>query len=118
MSCINAFIDLGLAQIYLIWDEDTDEERHAMSASFADPYLAVLRDDFSLLLLQVDDSGDLDEVPIPDEISTSKWSSACLLHDKYHSFSPLGLKPRETQGGVLLFLLSEEHRLSVSYMRC
>lgn len=107
-----------MAQIYLIWDEDTDEERHAMSASFADPYLAVLRDDFSLLLLQVDDSGDLDEVPIPDEISTSKWSSACLLHDKYHSFSPLGLKPRETQGGVLLFLLSEEHRLSVSYMRC
>ncbi|KAJ6145223.1 hypothetical protein N7470_009118 [Penicillium chermesinum] len=53
--------DLGLAQIYPVWDEDTEEERTVRSVSFADPYIAIIRDDSSLLLLQTDESGDLDE---------------------------------------------------------
>jgi len=106
-------LDLGLAQIYPIWDEDTDEERLAVSASFADPYLAILRNDSSLLLLQADDSGDLDEVSLPDEVSSSKWRSGCLYHDKNQAFGGLAPLPDGASGNVLLFLLSTEYKLSV-----
>ncbi|KAJ5752373.1 hypothetical protein N7520_009290 [Penicillium odoratum] len=105
--------DLGLAQIYPIWDEDTDEERIAVSASFADPYLSILRDDSSLLLLQADASGDLDEVPVSDEMSMLKWQSGCLYHDKNQAFGSLQSKSSGAEGNVLLFLLSAEYKLSI-----
>ncbi|KAJ5552933.1 Cleavage/polyadenylation specificity factor A subunit C-terminal [Penicillium frequentans] len=105
--------DLGLAQIYPIWDEDTDEERIAVSASFADPYLAILRDDSSLLLLQTDASGDLEEVSLPDEISMLKWHTGCLYHDKYQSFGALHSKPSVAEQSILLFLLNAEYKLSI-----
>ncbi|KAJ5915359.1 hypothetical protein N7466_011292 [Penicillium verhagenii] len=105
--------DLGLAQIYPIWDEDTDEERTAVSASFADPYLAILRDDASLLLLQTDASGDLDEVSLSDEMIKSKWHSGCLYFDKHQSFNALNSNSSGTEGNVLLFLLNKEYKLSL-----
>ncbi|KAJ6109745.1 hypothetical protein N7486_001980 [Penicillium sp. IBT 16267x] len=105
--------DLGLAQIYPMWDEDTDEERIAVSASFADPYLAILRDDSSLLLLQTDASGDLEEASLSDEMSMLKWHSGCLYHDKHQSFSALHSKSSVTERNILLFLLSTEHKLSI-----
>jgi cleavage and polyadenylation specificity factor subunit 1 len=104
---------LGLAQIYPIWDEDTDEERIAVSASFADPYLAILRDDSSLLLLQTDASGDLEEVSLSDEMSTLKWRSGCLYHDKHRSFGALHTKSSAAEPNILLFLLNAENKLSV-----
>lgn len=107
-------LDLGLAQIYPIWDEDTDEERLAVSASFVDPYIAILRDDSSLLVLQADDSGDLDEVSLPDEISSSKWQSSCLYHDKHEAFSNSPPPPNAAKENVLIFLLSMDSKLSVS----
>ncbi|KAJ5663769.1 Cleavage/polyadenylation specificity factor A subunit C-terminal [Penicillium longicatenatum] len=105
--------DLGLAQIYPIWDEDTDEERIAVSASFADPYLAILRDDSSLLLLQTDASGDLEEVSLSDKISTLKWRSGCLYHDKHRSFGALHTKSSAAEPSILLFLLNAENKLSI-----
>ncbi|KAJ5884094.1 Protein c.t1.c1 [Penicillium subrubescens] len=107
-------IDLGLAQIYPIWDEDTDEERLAVSASFADPYLAILRDDASLLLLQADDSGDLDEVSLPDDLSSLKWRSACLYRDNEQVFSSSDSKSTDTADeNIILFLLSTDYKLSI-----
>ncbi|KAJ5936428.1 hypothetical protein N7454_005063 [Penicillium verhagenii] len=105
--------DLGLAQIYPVWDEDTDEERTAVSASFADPYLAILRDDASLLLLQTDASGDLDEVSLSDEMNKSKWHSGCLYFDEHQSFNALNSNSSGTDGKVLLFLLNKEYKLSI-----
>lgn len=112
-----SYLDLGLAQIYPVWDEDTDEERLAVSASFADPYLAILRDDASLLLLQADDSGDLDEVSLPDDLSSVKWRSACLYRDNDQVFSSSDSKLADTAGNVVLFLLSTDYKLSVSCHR-
>ncbi|KAJ5677429.1 Cleavage/polyadenylation specificity factor A subunit C-terminal [Penicillium maclennaniae] len=106
-------IDLGLAQIYPIWDEDTDEERLAVSASFVDPYLAILRDDSSLLVLQADDSGDLDEVSLPDEISSSKWRSTCLYNDKHEAFGKCHPSPNAAKENVLIFLLSMDNKVSI-----
>lgn len=110
---LTCFSDLGLAQIYPIWDEDTDEERIAVSASFADPYLAILRDDSSLLLLQTDASGDLEEVSLPGEMSLLKWHTGCLYHDKHQSFGALHSKASVAEQSILLFLLNAEHKLSV-----
>ena len=102
---------MGLSQIYPVWDEDTDEERLAVSSSFADPYLAILRDDASLLLLQADDSGDLDEVTLPEDLSGLKWRSACLYRDNNQVFSSSGSD--STGGNSILFLLSTDYKLSV-----
>lgn len=103
-----------MAQIYPIWDEDTDEERVAVSASFADPYLAVLRDDSSLLLLQADDSGDLDEISLSNEMSTLKWHSGCLYHDRHQKFSPHTTTNGTATANVIMFLLNPDYKLSVS----
>ena len=118
MACSNR-IELGLAQIYPVWDEDTSEERIAVSASLVGTYLAILRDDSTLLLLQADDSGDLDEVSLDGDLArlSSKWLSCCLYCDKNGVFevarpTPEGLPEDE----VFLFLLSLDCRLFVSDM--
>ena len=110
-------IDLGLAQIYPVWDEDTSEERIAVSASLVDSYLAILRDDSTLLLLQADDSGDLDEVLLDEGLAGlgSKWLSCCLYCDKDGVFE--AARPAldgPSKGEIFLFLLSLDCRLYVS----
>lgn len=114
---INGGLDLGLAQIYPLWDEDTSDERMAVRASFADPYLAILLDDSSLLLLQADDSGDLDEVDIHEPITSTKWLSCCLYNDTSKTFSSSGpTSESPSQGDILLFLLSLDCKLFVSHL--
>ena len=103
-----------MSQIYPVWDEDTSDERVAVSASFTDPYLVIIRDDSSVLLLQADESGDLDEVPLSNEISSPQWRSGCLYHDNSQSFSVAGSSPKgSSEGEVLLFLLNLEYKLLV-----
>jgi len=115
VTLIKGGLDLGLAQIYPVWDEDTSEERMAVSASFADPYLAILRDDSTLLLLQADDSGDLDELPIIETINSTKWLSCCLYRDTNNVFSlSESTHDGSSESDVLLFLLSSDGKLSVS----
>jgi hypothetical protein len=100
-----------LAQIYPIWDEDTSDERVVVAASFADPYLVILRDDSTVLVLQADASGDLDEVALPDEISSGRWLSCCLYDDKSSFFSPASSV--ESANSFVLFALSAECKLFV-----
>ncbi|EPS26038.1 hypothetical protein PDE_00974 [Penicillium oxalicum 114-2] len=107
-------IELGLSQIYPIWDEDTEEEKIAISASFSDPYLAIVRDDSTLVLLQADTSGDLDEVSLPDGLSGSNWRSARLYHDEDQVFSSSSTKRNAASSNKnLLFLLSADFKLSI-----
>ncbi|CAL5868815.1 uncharacterized protein PFLUO_LOCUS3042 [Penicillium psychrofluorescens] len=104
-------MDLGLSQIYPVWDdEETSEERVAVSASFADPYLVIVRDDASLLLLQVDESRDLDEVSLPTEITSLTWRSACLYHDKTRAFA---VTEPTSHNDTLMFSLDVEYKLSI-----
>ncbi|KAL4927927.1 cleavage/polyadenylation factor CFT1 [Aspergillus undulatus] len=98
--------DLGLAQIYPIWDEDNSDERVAISAAISDPYVAIIRDDSTLLLLQADDSGDLDEITVVADAPNHKWLSACLYTDNSAFFS----LPSES---IFLFLLNQEHQLCI-----
>lgn len=87
-----------------------------MSASFVDPFLVIIRDDSSILLLRIDESGDLDEVSLSESISNSKWSSACLYHDKQQVFGPPPSTPNaSSKDNAVMFLLSEDRKLSVSH---
>lgn len=101
-----------------MWDEDTSDERMAISASLADPYLAILRDDSTLLLLQADDSGDLDEVLLSEDVTKRKWLSCCLYCDNAGVFSSTGpaLEDRHPRNNILLFLLSSDCKLFVSQL--
>ncbi|RAL07489.1 cleavage/polyadenylation factor CFT1 [Aspergillus homomorphus CBS 101889] len=106
--------DLGLTQIYPIWDDDTNDERVAVNTSFADPCLAILRDDSSILFLQVDDSGDLDEVILNDQLAAKNWVSCSLYYDKTGTFSSVDSASKGLlQGGLYLFLLGQDSRLYI-----
>lgn len=115
MGNLTNLLDLELAQIYPVWDEDTSDERMAVSARFADPYLAIIRDDSSLLLLQADDSGDIDEVEVNEDTAAHKWLSCCLYQDQARIFSPSDATSESSpEGDLCLFLLSSDCRLFVS----
>ncbi|EFE34581.1 uncharacterized protein ARB_06344 [Trichophyton benhamiae CBS 112371] len=106
--------NLGLAQIYPVWDEDTSEERTVIQASFAEPYLLTIRDDHSLLILQTDKNGDLDEVEVQGSAASGKWISGCLYEDKMNIFFPDSDIENEAGPNILLFLLDGDGNLSVS----
>lgn len=63
--------------------------------SFADPALLVIRDDMTLLLLQADQSGDLDEIDL-SHLPKAKWLSGSLYRDRTGIFG----------GGIVMGLLS------------
>src|SRR5436190_1070940 len=56
-------LDLGLAQIYPVWDEDASDERTVLLASISDPYILIIRDDSSLLVLQADNKVEIFFLP-------------------------------------------------------
>ena len=96
-------------------DEESDAEpAKVVSASFADPYVLLIRDDFSAVLLTADESGDLDEVPRGEAFRKGKWFSGSLFED---SNDVLRLEyPEDSDdeaGNVLLFLLSAVGGLQV-----
>lgn len=103
---------MGLTQIYPIWDDDTNDERMAISASFADPCLAILRDDSTLLFLQSDESGDLDEVVLHEQFAVKKWISCSLYYDKTGTFSAVDSASKEP-GVLYLFLLDQDYKFYV-----
>ncbi|KAK6001203.1 hypothetical protein QM012_003286 [Aureobasidium pullulans] len=93
--------DLGLSQIFPIIDEETDAELTVVHSSFCDPYLLLLREDSSLQILQVDKSGDLDELERGDAALASKWLSGSVYRSE------------KTGDKALAFLLSAEGGLSI-----
>ncbi|KAG9684080.1 protein CFT1, partial [Aureobasidium melanogenum] len=93
--------DLGLSQIFPIIDEETDAELTVVHSSFCDPYLLLLREDSSLQILQVDKSGDLDELERGDAALASKWLSGSVY------------KSEKTGDKALVFLLNAEGGLAV-----
>jgi cleavage and polyadenylation specificity factor subunit 1 len=82
--------DLGLSQIFPVIDE------------VSDPYLLLLREDSSLQILQVDKSGDLDELERGDAALASVWLSGSLY------------KSEKTSNKTLAFMLNGEGGLAVS----
>lgn len=94
-------LDLGLSQIFPISDEDIDEERTIVSASIVDPYVAIVRDDSSIVVLQTDGNGEIDEIEKGDALLATTWLSASIYRGKGND------------GQALLYLLSAEGGLYV-----
>jgi cleavage and polyadenylation specificity factor subunit 1 len=68
-------------------DEDTDADAKAIGASFADPYILILKDDSSIFLLKTDKKGELDEIDLGPDLSQGKYTSAVLYCDQQGIFT-------------------------------
>lgn len=82
-------------------DEASDTELKIVHACFYDPYLLILRDDLSAIVLQLDGKGELDELERSEELVNTKWSAGSLH------------KPIASQSEIVLFLVSNEGALQV-----
>jgi cleavage and polyadenylation specificity factor subunit 1 len=99
-----------------MYDDDTGAEPKIVSASFADPYLLLFRDDSSIFVAQCDDNNELEEIEREDDVLlATKWLTGCLYDDTTGAFalvqSDKGYKARES---VMMFLLSAGGALHVS----
>ena len=92
--------DLSLSQIIPMIDDETDAELKIVHTSFCDPYLLVIRDDSSVQLLWVGESGDIEPLENDATVKERKWLSGCL-HDGFHEEPVLFLLAAD--GGVYLF---------------
>ncbi|KAK4242676.1 CPSF A subunit region-domain-containing protein [Achaetomium macrosporum] len=107
--------DFGLSQIVPMLDEETGAEPRAISASIADPFLLIIRDDSSVFVAQIDSSNELEELAKEDQtLATTKWLTGCLYADTDGAFAeePVekGAKPAQS---VLMFLLSASGALHI-----
>lgn len=114
-------IDLGLAQIIPMYDDDTGAEPKIISASFADPYVLLLRDDSSIFVAQCDADNELEEIEREDDaLLSTKWLTGCLYDDTSRIFAPAHVKKDQEQEkksgeNVMMFLLSAGGALHVSF---
>ena len=107
-------VDLGLAQILPMFDEETGAEPKIISASFADPYLLFIRDDASICVVKCDESNELEEMERGDVLLATKWLSGCLYTDSYRVIA--GPTERSSDGeNTFMFLMSAEGGLHVSH---
>ncbi|RYO95940.1 hypothetical protein DL764_007565 [Monosporascus ibericus] len=101
--------DFGLSQIVPMLDEDTGAEPRVNTASIADPFLLLVRDDASVFVAKLDKNLELEELE-KDEgpIASTKWATGCLYEDKFGIFANAqtdkGTKPGED---IMMFLLSK-----------
>lgn len=106
--------DFGLSQILPLNEDDDDEttsQPKVVSATFTDPYILVIRDDSSVLVLTIDERGEIDDTT--KEVK-GQWLSGSLYED---SNDILRLEfpedSDEEAGNVLMFLLSSAGGLQV-----
>lgn len=107
--------ELGLSQILPMLDEETGQEPRVNSASIADPYLLLVRDDSSVYIAQIDKNLELEEVEKEDKTLTStKWLTGCLYVDTSGVFADeTPEKGTNAKENILVFLLSATGALHV-----
>ena len=67
--------DFGLAHIEPIVDEDSGSEARVATAHILDPYIAIVKEDKTALLLKVDKKGELEEIELPEFSEGTKFVS-------------------------------------------
>ena len=83
-----------------------------VAASFADPYVLLVKDDQSISILAADESGDLEELQQGEKIKNEKWNSGSLYDDANDALR-LEFSEDEEASNVLLFLLTSHGGLQV-----
>ena len=92
-----------------------------MAASFAEPYVLLLRDDSKTMILKADDAGELEEVEQGETLSSTAWLSISIFDDSNDVFRLAGEEEADDEAGsVLLFLLNVNGGLQVrpNILRC
>jgi cleavage and polyadenylation specificity factor subunit 1 len=99
-----------------MYDDDTGAEPKIVSASFADPFLLLLRDDSSIFVAQCDDNNELEEIEREDDaLLATKWLTGCLYADATGVFANVSSDRGQKAGeNVMMFLLSAGGALHVS----
>ena len=103
-----------------MFDDDTGAEPKIVSASFADPFLLLLRDDASIFVAQCDDDNELEEIEREDDtLLSNKWLAGCLYTDTSGAFSQTRSDKGHKFGeNVMMFLLSSGGALHVGSSYC
>ena len=100
-----------------MYDEATGAEPKVISASFAEPYILLIRDDFAATVLKADEESELDEVERGEALSKNRWVSGSLYEDSNDVFRLELNEEDEGEGrNVLAFLLNREGELKVRYI--
>ena len=95
-------------------DETTGAEPRILSASFSDPFMLLVRDDESVLVLRADESGDLDEVEQGDSLGRKGFRAGSLYEDANDVFRlESDVEIEDDAGNVLMFLLTVAGGLQV-----
>ena len=100
-------------------EEGTDSESQVLSASFADPYLLLIKDDHSIFLIGGDENGELEEVELPDQLKGLQWSSGCLYSDRDGAFgrASQGDSMDDREMHVKMFVVTTDGVMHVSLLR-
>jgi cleavage and polyadenylation specificity factor subunit 1 len=88
-------LTLGLIQIIPMMDDETDAELKIVHISISDPYIVAIRDDSSILVLQLND-GDVEPLDVEGAARETKWISGCLYRGEM------------CQGQTIICLLGED----------
>lgn len=102
-----------------MFDEESGAEPSIISASFADPFLLLVRDDSSIFVAQCDDDNELEELDREDDgLLSAKWLTGCLYADTTGVFAPVQSdKGQKSNENILMFLLSATGALHVRLSR-
>lgn len=96
-------------------DDTTGAEPKVHSAAFADPYVLLVRDDSSVMILKAEESGDLEELERGDAVLENQWRSGSLYEDSNDTLRlEIEDDNEDEAGNVLMFLLSNGGGLQVS----
>ncbi|KAI0178775.1 CPSF A subunit region-domain-containing protein [Hypoxylon sp. FL1284] len=104
----------GLTQILPMLNEETGAEPRVDSASIADPYLLLVRDDASVSIAKLENL-ELEELENKDPaLSSNKWATGCLYEDKSGIFAKTQSdKGAEAGENIIMFLLSKTGALHI-----
>ncbi|KAF2013333.1 protein CFT1 [Aaosphaeria arxii CBS 175.79] len=96
--------ELNMDQMIPMEDETSGDELQVIGASFADPYLLVLREDSSAKIFKASSSDEVEDVECSG-LSSSQWLSASLFKSsKIPEIYTLLLSP---EGGLYMFAMSD-----------
>ncbi len=91
-------------QILPMEDEESGNELNVINASFADPYLLILREDSSVKIFKATGDGELEDVEATG-LSGTSWLSASLF--KSTSFTEVFAFLLTPEGGLRVFAMSD-----------
>lgn len=103
----------ALSQIFPIVDEEEGQMAKAVRTSFADPFLALVKDDGTMTLLKADKAGELDEVELPEALKSQSILSATLYQDTEDFFQTSRFYDDSTSAGPILSVLTSEGHLAL-----